>query len=329
MPAGDTVVVVGSYNHDHVWRVDALPAPGATRAATYAGGPGGKGFNQAVAAARAGARTVFVAALGADAAATEARVLCAADGIDLRDEVVAGEPSGSAGIFVDAAGANVIAVAPGANGALTPAFVAAQHAAFAQAAVVLAQLEVPAGAVREALRAARAAGALAMLNPAPANVRVDAALLAEVDVLTPNETEFAALLASAGVPVSGRCGADDLSCAGDAIAGLDDGTFHALCRRIAPDATLVVTLGAAGAFVSHPDARRRGDDRAFHRVPAPPAAVVDTTGAGDAFSGALAARLATHRDAPFRDAVAFAARYASRSTERPGAALAMPRHSEL
>lgn len=327
--AGGRVVVVGSYNHDHVWRVDALPAPGATRLAQYAGGPGGKGFNQAVASARAGARTVFVVALGDDAAAAHARALAAADDIDLRDQVHASLPSGAAGIFVDAAGANVIAVAPGANGAMSAAFVAAQDDALADAAVILAQLETPADAVLAALQGGRRHGATAILNPAPANVRVDAALLAACDVITPNETEFAALLASAGVPISGRCGPDDYSCTGDAIAGLDDDTFHALCRRVAAHATFVVTLGAAGAFVSHADGRRHGDARQHYRVPAPPANVVDTTGAGDAFSGALAAHRARHPDAPFAEGVAFAARYASRSTETAGAALAMPRTGDI
>ena len=148
-----SVVIVGSYNHDHVWNVDALPAPGATRLARYAGGPGGKGFNQAVAAARAGADTVFIAALGADAAASQVLALATGEGIDLRDEVHAALPSGAAGIFVDANGANVIAIAPGANGALSPAFVDRQDEAFSAAAVVLAQLESPLDAVLQALRA--------------------------------------------------------------------------------------------------------------------------------------------------------------------------------
>src|SRR5688500_8566264 len=205
------VVVVGPYNPAPVWRLDALPAPGATRAATYAGGPGGKGFNQAVAASRAGADTTFVAAVGADAAASQLLVLATGEGIDLREEVHAALPTGAAGIFVDAAGANAIAVAPGANGALTPAFVDRQDEAIAGADAVLVQLESPVDAIAQALRAGRRHGTLTILNPAPANARVDAALLALADVVTPNETEFAALLASAGVPISGRCGPDDYS----------------------------------------------------------------------------------------------------------------------
>ncbi len=313
------VVVVGSYNHDHVWQVDELPAPGATRLSTYGGGPGGKGFNQAVASARSGAATVFVTALGDDAAAVQARALATSDGIDLREEVFADVASGSAGIFVDAQGRNVIAVAPGANEKLSAGFVAAQADAFAGAAVVLAQLEVAADAVLASLQAARTHGALALLNPAPANAPTTDALVAAADVLTPNETEFAALLQRHAGVVQDPA----------QVATLDDATLHGLCRRLAPAATVVVTLGAGGAFVSHPAGQRRGDELDAWRLPCVPVQVRDTTGAGDAFSGALAARLALQPDAPFGDAVRFATRYAGASTERAGAALAMPRLSEL
>ena len=313
------VVVVGSYNQDFVWTADALPAPGATRLGTFAGGPGGKGFNQAVAAARAGATTTFITALGADDTAAGARALAAAEGIDLRDEVFAGLATGTAGIFVDGDGRNVIVVAPGANAALSAGFVQAQADAFRGARVVLAQLEVAADAVQAALDAAGAAGALALLNPAPANAPTTDTMLAVADVLTPNETEFAAML--------GRHEGREVD--PDTLAACPDAELHALCRALAPRATVVITLGAAGAFVSHGDSLR-GDSASAYRVPAEPAKAVDTTGAGDAFSGALAAALArATTDAPFADAVRFATRFAARSTERHGAALAMPRHSEL
>jgi ribokinase len=313
------VVVVGSYNQDFVWTADALPAPGATRLGTFAGGPGGKGFNQAVAAARAGTTTTFITALGADDTAAGARALAAAEGIDLRDEVFAGLATGTAGIFVDGDGRNVIVVAPGANAALSAGFVQAQADALRGARVVLAQLEVAADAVQAALEAAGAAGALALLNPAPANAPTTDTMLAVTDVLTPNETEFAAMLARH----EGR------EVEPDTLAARPDAELHALCRALAPRATVVITLGAAGAFVSHGDSLR-GDGASAYRVPAEPAKAVDTTGAGDAFSGALAAALAESTpDAAFADAVRFATRFAARSTERPGAALAMPRHLEL
>lgn len=305
------VLVVGSYNHDHVWSADELPAPGATRLGAYAGGPGGKGFNQAVAAARAGAATTFVTALGDDAAAAGARALATAEGIALRDEVHPALATGTAGIFVDAAGRNAIVVAPGANAALTAGFVAGQRDAFDGVRVVLAQLEVAPEAVQAALDTASACGALSVLNPAPANATTSELLLATCDVLTPNESEFTALLR--------RHEGEEVAPAD--VADLDDARLHALCRRLAPRATLVITLGARGAFVSHGD-HARGDGIGHYRVPAPPARAVDTTGAGDAFNGALACALA--QGEAFAAAVVFACRFAALSVERPGAALAMP-----
>ena len=308
------VVVVGSYNQDHVWTADALPAPGATRLGTYASGPGGKGFNQAVAAARAGAATVFITALGEDAAADNARALAKEDGITLCAQVHASLPSGTAGIFVDGGGRNVIVVAPGANDALSVDYIAAQSDAFAGAGVVLAQLEVHPEAVLAALQAGRATGAITVLNPAPANAPTTAALLAAADILTPNETEFAALMA--------RHAGRDL--APESLAGMDGGALHALCRQLTSSATVVITLGSGGVFVSHPRTPARGDADAFYRLPCTPVAVRDTTGAGDAFNGALAARLL--RDGPdgtFRDAVSFANTYAGWSTELPGGAASM------
>ena len=308
------VVVVGSFNVDHVWRVASLPQPGATLSGDYASGPGGKGFNQAMAARRVGAATAFVCALGEDAGAQLARALCAGDGIDLRD-AACDSPTGTAGIYVDANGRNEIVVAPGANARLEAQFVESTLAALAPPAVVLAQLESPPEAIAAALRFGRERGATTILNPAPANVAVPGALLALADVLTPNETEFAALL---GRHVGERIEAD-------AVAGLDQGRLHALCRELGHESSVIVTLGASGCFVSHPEANLRGDEAACYRIAAEPAQVVDTTGAGDAFNGALAASLALRPDAAFAEHVRFAGRYAGLSTEREGAALKMPR----
>lgn len=308
------VTVVGSFNVDHVWQCDTLPAPGQTLGGRYLSGPGGKGFNQAVAARRSGAATRFICALGDDAGAHQARQLAAADSIVL-EAFQTRSPTGTAGIFVDAQGCNSIVIGPGANAELDADTVAA-HCRTAPGKVVLVQLETPATCAMAALHAARERGGIGLLNPAPANAETSAELLGLADIVTPNETEFVALLQRhAQTP-----------CPADAVVGTDDATLHAWCRRVQAHATFVITLGAAGCFVSHPElpARHRGDSTAHYRLPAPEVQVIDTTGAGDAFNGALAAALLLQGHRPFRDCVAAAVRYAARSTEQAGAALAMP-----
>jgi len=312
-----SVVVVGSFNVDHVWTCAALPRPGETLAGEYRSGPGGKGFNQAVASVRAGARTHFLCAMGDDVGGQLARALAVADNIDLRD-AHSRAPTGTAGIYVDQAGRNSIVIGPGANATLSPGFVEAQAALLADAAVVLAQRETPAPAVARALELARAAGAMTLLNPAPANADCSAALLATADLITPNETEFAALLERLV----------DAHVDPAQVAACDDAALHALARRLHPRGSVVVTLGVAGAFVSHA-ADLRGDTQACYRVSSERADTVDTTGAGDAFNGALAASLALAPGEAFATHMRFANRYAALSTERPGAAAAMPRRAEV
>ena len=314
----NSVTVVGSFNVDHVWRCEALPAAGATIAGTYSTGPGGKGFNQAVAAVRAGITTRFVCALGADAGGALARELALADGIELL-AADSSEPTGTAGIYVDARGRNSIVIGTGANAALDVAHVERQQPVLTRARVVLVQLESPQDAVLRALQLAREAGVTTVLNPAPANAPTSIALLGLADVITPNETEFAALLAR---HVGERIEPDD-------VASLDGARLHALCRQLLPNGSVVVTLGAVGASVSHPEGRQRGDALAHYRIAAEPAQAIDTTGAGDAFNGALAASLARSPETPFQQHVRFANLFAARSTERAGAALAMPRLAEL
>lgn len=315
-PSSGQVTVVGSFNVDHVWRCDALPAAGATIAGRYASGPGGKGFNQAIAVARAGAATIFVCALGDDAGGVLARGLASADGLDLRAQA-SEEPTGTAGIYVDAHGRNTIVIGAGANALLDAGFVARQEDALS-AAVLLTQLESPTETVLAALQAARAKGATTVLNPAPANATTTTELLALADIITPNETEFAALLAR---HLGERITADD-------VATLDGVTLHQHCRLLLPHGTVVVTLGATGVYVSHPDDQLRGDGRAHYRLPAESVSALDTTGAGDAFNGALAASLAEAPLPAFADHVRFANRYAALSTEKHGAALAMPTRAE-
>lgn len=316
--ASAQVVVVGSFNVDHVWTAATLPRAGETLSGQYDTGPGGKGFNQATACARAGAGTTFVCALGDDAGGQLARSLAAADGIDLR-AAACDAPTGTAGIHVDGEGRNSIVIGAGANARLAPDFIAAQADAIAAARVLLAQLESPADAVAMALHTARGHGVTTLLNPAPANAATTRELLALADILTPNETEFAGLVARhAGERIDG-----------DAITALDQGHLHALCRELAPAGTIVVTLGASGCFVSHAEAALRGDDKPFYRVAAEQVHAVDTTGAGDAFNGALAAALAREADAPFARHLQFASRYAALSTERRGAAASMPHLAEI
>lgn len=313
-----SVVVAGSFNVDHVWQCEALPAPGATISGSYASGPGGKGFNQAIAARRAGAETAFLCALGNDPGGTLARSLAAAEGVDLRD-LVSDQPTGTAGIYVDAHGRNTIVIGPGANASLTPAFVRSQNEAFAAAGAVLVQLESPAESIVAALELARAHGVASVLNPAPANSATSTELLALADILTPNETEFAALVAR---HIGEKIEPDDV--------GVTDGvSLHALCRELLAHGTVVVTLGSAGVFVSHAEDALRGDAKAHYRLAAEAAETVDTTGAGDAFNGALAASLAGNAELAFADHVRFANRYAAVSTERAGAALSMPRLAEV
>ncbi|MFC3550923.1 ribokinase [Lysobacter cavernae] len=319
MGAADArVVVVGSFNVDHVWTVAALPRPGETLSGHYHTGPGGKGFNQATAAARAGAATSFVCALGDDLGGQLARALASADGIDLRD-FASEAPTGTAGIYVDHDGRNSIVIGPGANAELSAAHVRQQQAPIAAAQVVLAQLESPVEAVETAFGRARDAGVITILNPAPADAVAPASLWVLADVVTPNETEFCAQFE--------RHTGERI--AAEVLVRQDDARLHALCRRLLPHGTVVITLGAAGCFVSHGEGRLRQDARTHYRIAAAAVQPVDTTGAGDAFNGALAASLARHADAAFADHVHYANRYAALSTERAGAAVAMPRDAEV
>ncbi|HEX7803268.1 MAG TPA: ribokinase [Pseudoxanthomonas sp.] len=313
-----SVVVAGSFNVDHVWQCEALPAPGATISGSYASGPGGKGFNQAIAAKRAGAETSFLCALGNDPGGTLARSLAAAEGVDLRD-LVSDQPTGTAGIYVDAHGRNTIVIGAGANASLTPAFVGSQSEIIAAAGALLVQLESPGESIVAALELARAHGVACLLNPAPANSATSIELLALTDILTPNETEFAALVAR---HIGEKIEPDDV--------GVTDGvSLHALCRELLAHGTVVVTLGSAGVFVSHAEDALRGDSKPHYRLAAEPAEAIDTTGAGDAFNGALAASLAGNGELAFAEHVRFANRYAAVSTERAGAALSMPRLAEV
>lgn len=317
-PAHSDVIVVGSYVHDHVWLTERFPNTGETLGATgFATGPGGKGFNQAIACKRQDAAVTFVGSIGADHLGAAAREFALAEGLDCRWQVRDDVPTAAASIAVDAIGANRILVNYAANLHLDPAFVEAQSELFESARVVLVQLESNLDAVRAALDLGAKHGLLRLLNPAPVHRDIDTALLARCDLITPNESEFALLLERVAVE---HIRSDD-------VATLDDEHLHTLCRSLAVP-TIIITLGAAGCFVSHGDARR-GDAVAHYRIAAEPARTIDTVGAGDAFNGALAAALAGLSSRPFRDAVMRANRVAALSTEKIGAAIAMPTRAEV
>lgn len=307
------VTVVGSYVQDHCWVTDRFPAVGETRVGQFLTGPGGKGFNQAIASLRQGASTRFIGALGDDALAATARAFAADEGLDCIWQAVDGRPTATASIVVDRNGHNLIVVDLGANLALDGA--AASQAIDTDAKVVLCQLETNLEATAAALTRAREIGAIALLNPAPLHPQLSPELLALADIITPNETEFSLLLGMLGVPDDARTPWD-----------MDDTDLHALCRCSAV-ATVVLTLGEHGCFVSH-SRDHRGDDAAYYRLPAESVHAIDSSGAGDAYSGALAAALAL-QITPFRRAVVHANRVAALSTEKRGTAPAMPTRAQV
>jgi ribokinase len=295
------VLIVGSANVDFTIALPRLPRPGETVSeGTLLVARGGKGANQAVAARRLGAEVRLLACVGDDASGRDVRAALAAEGIGT-DAVLtsAGAATGTALIVVDAQGRNQIAVAPGANRALTVADVEARDADLAWAEVVICSLEVPLPVARRALELARGRGAITILNPAPfPDAGVD--FLELVDYLTPNETEAARL--------TGRPVADAESAATVAAA------IHARGA-----ARVVLTLGAAGALAD-------GRDGRCH-APAFAVTVVDTTGAGDAFNGALAVALAERR--PLAAALRFANAAAALACTKRGAQPALPTRAEV
>jgi ribokinase len=284
------VVVVGSVNVDMVFRVPRLPAPGETvTRGSFSRGPGGKGGNQAAAAARLGARTWFVGLVGDDELGAEARQDLDTAGVDVSLVGTGSGHTGVAGIFVDERGENMIAVASGANAEVDGVAVAEALARIdAGSAVVLANLEIPDGAVASAAQGAGDRGWRFVLNPAPARPVPDE-VLARCDVVVPNEGEAAKL-------------------------GGADGILEAGARAV------VVTRGPAGADLHRPD-------RSVHHQPAFDLDVLDTTGAGDAFCGTLAWALAEGRE--LEEAVRLAAAAGALASRAEGARGGLPTPGEL
>lgn len=298
------IVVVGSLNADFVVRVPRCPAAGETiPGERFSMFPGGKGANQAYAAARLGGRVSMVGQVGNDPWGGILRENLASAGADvsgvLRDERVS---SGIAVIIVESSGQNRIVIVPGSNGTFTPDRLEGARGILASASVVLLQLEIPLETVREAARLARAAGARVILDPAPA-VPLPDELLREVDCLTPNETELAVL---AGNPPA------------DA---LDRGRASRMARELLGRGAreVIVKMGAAGALLV--EASRE------HFWPARRVRALDTTAAGDAFNGAFAVALAEGQGE--EEAGAFAGAAAAVSVTREGAQPSMPTREEV
>ena len=295
------LVVLGSVNADHVLQVTDFPRPGETVTGRgYRIVPGGKGANQAVAAARLGAPVSFIARIGDDAIGQQMRQGFEQDGIDVSavelDETL---PTGIAIIYVSDEGENSIGISAEANGALSPAMVKRHEAMIADAHTLLLQLEVPLESVFEAAKLARSHGTRVVLNPAPARP-LPAELLALVDLITPNQTEAELLT---GVKVS-----DEASAAQAAAR------FHQMGIG-----EVMITLGSQGVYCSN------GRQQAL--IPGFRVEAVDTTAAGDTFNGALlAAELA---GADFHEAVRFAHGAAALSVTRFGAQSSIPSKQEV
>jgi ribokinase len=282
------IALVGSINLDVVVGVERHPVPGET----VVGGdrqelPGGKGANQAVAAARLGATVAFVGRVGDDDAGRRLRDGLAAEGVDVTHvRVDPDAPTGMALIAVDGAGENTIVVSSGANARVSAADVEAARDVLTGAGVTLVQHEVPEDAVAAAIAGA---GGTVVLNPAPARP-----IVAPVDVLVPNRGELETLVGRAGDPVE-------------------------LARTVGVARAVVVTLGNEGAAVI--------EGSRVERIPAVRVDAVDTTGAGDAFCGALAQAL--DAGAELVEAARWAVRAAAASITKPGAQAGLPRAADL
>jgi ribokinase len=295
------ILVVGSANMDLVVSCERFPEPGETILADHFGMyPGGKGANQAVAAAKLGGHVRFLGKIGRDDFGERLLESLSKDGVSV-DQVVtdSSAPTGVALISVNGDGENEIIVVSGSNMELTDEDLEARGMLFDGAAVVLLQLEIPLATVEAAAIRARAHGATVILNPAPAHV-LPAGLLQQVDYLTPNETEAGILT-------------------GISVTDIASATEAGQVLRSQGVKTVIVTLGAGGALIV--------DGRGARHFPTRKVEAVDTTGAGDAFNGALAFALADGRK--LDEAVRLANEVASFSVTRAGAQSAMPSVEEI
>ncbi|PAW51574.1 ribokinase [Pseudomonas moraviensis] len=299
MPAN--VVVIGSLNMDLVTRAPRLPKGGETLIGhSFTTVSGGKGANQAVAAARLGAQVAMVGCVGNDDYGVQLRDALLAEQIDCQAVSTVADSSGVALIVVDDNSQNAIVIVAGANGAMTPAVIDRFDAVLQAADVIICQLEIPDATVGHALKRARALGKTVILNPAPASRPLPADWFPAIDYLIPNESEAAAL---SGLPV------DSLQSAEGAASQL-----------IAMGAgKVIVTLGAQGSLFAN------GKD--FEHFPAPKVKAVDTTAAGDTFVGGFAAALASGKSEA--EAIRYGQVAAALSVTRAGAQPSIPTMSDV
>ncbi|WP_122664535.1 ribokinase [Pseudomonas viridiflava] len=296
------VVVIGSLNMDLVTRAQRLPGPGETLSGdSFATVSGGKGANQAVAAARLGARVAMIGCVGDDAYGEQLRNALLAEQIDCQGlTIVADVSTGIASIVVDADGQNAIIIVAGGNGRLTPEVIDRFDALLGAAQVVICQLEVPLPAVAHALRRARELGKTVILNPAPAVAALPDQWYSLIDYLIPNESEAAIL---SGIAV-------------DSLVSAERATQSLLASGASK---VIITLGEQGALLA--------SGQGSEHFPAPRVTAVDSTAAGDTFVGGFAAALAQgHTEA---DAIRFAQKAAAISVTRAGAQPSIPDSAEV
>lgn len=300
------VVVVGSYVEDLCFYCENFPRPGETLMATTKTGPGGKGSNQAVAAGRAGAPTLYVGAIGNDAFGRNAKAFYKSEGIAAKWALKATQPTGSAAIMVNSQGQNEILVALAANARLSKTDLPAK--ALRDAEIVITQLEANLTAAAEALRIGRAGEALTILNPAPMRPDFKPSILKHVDILIPNETEF--------VELTNRLAKSDAKPLTEkTLLKLSPTKLHQRCGAFGVP-VVIVTLGERGVFISRADG--------YLEVPAFKVEAVDTTGAGDAFVGGFAAGL-LENDGDLAAAARHGCAVAALSVTKPGTAPSMPK----
>lgn len=318
--SGARVAVIGSFVQDLAFKAPLFPSPGETRIGHFFTGPGGKGSNQAVASHRQEVPTIFIGAIGDDLFGDGYLKWTSEEELPV-DLLRTKTPSGAASVVVNAKGENLIVVALGANDELTPEHVLSTLRKEPNLSVVLLQAESNLLATKTALQHARNENILSLFNPAPINPGVTSELLALADVITPNETE-AAFLAQ---HIAGETRPVD-------VTTLDDESAISLCKRLPSDATLI-TLGSQGSLLYQRNTPRT-DLRGIKagelvRVPVLQGiSPVDTTGAGDAFNGGLAAGLVEFEGNIIR-AMKYATVVAGLSTQREGTAPAMPKRAEV